>query len=61
MKPNGLLHGGRHGLLTIPKEIARQIPAAAARLQPAKQGVIEYCRSKDYSLEGLQRITKDVS
>jgi 4-hydroxy-4-methyl-2-oxoglutarate aldolase len=61
MKPNDLLHGDRHGLLTIPKEIARQIPAVAARLQRAEQRVIAYCRSKDFSLEGLRRITKDLS
>ncbi|HXY51883.1 MAG TPA: hypothetical protein VEI01_20720 [Terriglobales bacterium] len=61
MKPSDLLHGDRHGLLTIPKEIAREIPAVAARLQRAEQRVIAYCRSKDFSLEGLQRITKDVS
>jgi len=31
-----LLHGDRHGLLTVPKGIAAEIPAAAARLRQAE-------------------------
>ncbi len=54
-----LLHGDRHGLLTVPKEIAGQIPAAAASLQQTEQNIIDFCRSREFSVEGLrQRIEK---
>jgi len=61
VKPNDLLHGDRHGLLTIPTEIAGQIPAVAAKLQRAEQRVIDYCRSTNFSLEGLRSLTEDLS
>ncbi len=40
--PRELLHGDRHGLLTIPTEIASAIPAVAARIELAEQKVIEF-------------------
>jgi hypothetical protein len=55
-----LLHGDRHGILPIPKEIASEIPAAAANLQKAEQEVIASCRSKDFSVDQLSRIMKDL-
>ncbi|HTS59718.1 MAG TPA: RraA family protein [Terriglobales bacterium] len=61
IKPNDLLHGDRHGVLTVPKQIAGQIPSVAARLQQMEQRVIDYCQSKDFSLAELQRITRDLS
>jgi len=60
IRRSDLLHGDRHGLLTVPKDIVGQIPAVADKLQHAEQRVIDYCQSKDFSLEGLRRITKDL-
>jgi 4-hydroxy-4-methyl-2-oxoglutarate aldolase len=56
--PGDLLHGDRHGLLSVPKEIAPQIPEVAARLQKDEQKVIDFCRSKDFSIEGLCQLMK---
>ena len=56
-----LLHGDRHGLLTVPKEIAAEIPAAAARLRQAEQKVIEFCRSPEFSVEKLRQVVKELS
>lgn len=54
-----LLHGDRHGLLSVPKAIASEIPAAAARLQQYEEQIIDFCRSPEFSLSGLrQRIEK---
>ena len=57
--PGDLLHGDRHGLLSIPKEIASEIPAAAARLQPAERKVIEFCRSPEFSVDKLRQVLKE--
>jgi 4-hydroxy-4-methyl-2-oxoglutarate aldolase len=54
VRPGDLLHGDRHGLLSVPKEIAGEIPAAAARLQQAEQRVIDFCRSKEFSVDRLR-------
>ncbi len=55
-----LLHGDRHGVLTIPLNVAKQIPQAAARLQQEEQQVIDFCRSPDFSVEKLRQILKQV-
>lgn len=56
--PGDLLHGDRHGLLTIPKEIAAEIPIAAAKLQQAEQRVIDFCRSQEFSVGKLRQELK---
>jgi 4-hydroxy-4-methyl-2-oxoglutarate aldolase len=59
--PGDLLHGDRHGLLTIPKEIAAEIPPVAARLREAEQRVIDLCRSQEFSVEKLRQVLKVLS
>jgi 4-hydroxy-4-methyl-2-oxoglutarate aldolase len=58
VNPGDLLHGDRHGLLTVPKEIASEIPAAAAKLRQAEQKVIDFCRSQEFSVEKLRHVLK---
>jgi len=58
VRPGDLLHGDRHGVLSVPKAIAGEIPAAAARLQQAEQRVIELCRSKEFSVDKLRHVVK---
>ena len=59
VEPGDLLHGDRHGVLTIPNEIAAEIPAVAAKLQRDEQRVIDFCRSKEFSVNQLRQIMKD--
>jgi len=54
VNPGDLLHGDRHGLLTVPREIASEIPSAAKRLERGEQKVIDFCRSREFSLERLR-------
>jgi 4-hydroxy-4-methyl-2-oxoglutarate aldolase len=61
IKPGDLLHGDQHGILTIPNEIAGEIPRVAATLQETEQTVIDYCRSKEFSVEGLSKLIKELS
>jgi regulator of RNase E activity RraA len=61
VKPGDLLHGDRHGVLTIPKEVAAEVPAVAAKLQGAEQRVIDFCRSQDFSVGQLRRIVQDLT
>lgn len=60
VRPGDLLHGDRHGLLSVPKEIAGEIPAAAAKLQQAEQRVIDFCRSKEFSVDKLRHELKEL-
>ena len=48
-----LIHGDRHGLLTIPASIANQIPDEASKILDEERQLIEYCQSREFSLDGL--------
>jgi 4-hydroxy-4-methyl-2-oxoglutarate aldolase len=61
VRPGDLLHGDRHGLLTVPKEIAAEIPPVAARLREGEQRVIVSCRSQEFSVEKLRQVLKVLS
>jgi 4-hydroxy-4-methyl-2-oxoglutarate aldolase len=53
-----LLHGDRHGVLNVPIEIAAQIPSVAADLENREQQVIDFCRSKSFSVAKLNEVMK---
>ena len=61
VRPGDLLHGDRHGLLTVPREIAAEIPPVAARLRQGEQRVIDSCRSQEFSVEKLRQVLKVLS
>jgi len=60
VRPGDLLHGDRDGLLTVPKKIAAEIPAVAAKLQAAEHRVIGLCRSQEFSVEKLRRMLEEL-
>jgi len=56
IRSGDLLHGDRHGVLTVPKELASKIPAIAAKLHQQEKTVIDFCRSSAFSVSGLNEI-----
>jgi 4-hydroxy-4-methyl-2-oxoglutarate aldolase len=60
VRPGDLLHGDRHGVLTIPAQIAAAIPPIAAEIREAEQRVIELCRSSDFSVKKLSEVFKAI-
>ncbi len=48
-----LIHGDRHGVLTIPLAIAAEVPAEASKILAEERELIEFCRSPEFSLEEL--------
>jgi regulator of RNase E activity RraA len=52
--PGDLLHGDRHGVQTVPMEIARKIPVVANRMNGEEQELIEFCKSSPFTLEKLR-------
>lgn len=55
IRPGELLHGDRHGIISIPASIARDIPAAAARVAALERRVLEVTDSPSPSLEELRQ------
>lgn len=58
VRSGDLLHGDRHGVLTVPAEIAANVPGVADRLQRTEQKIIDFCRSKDFSVAKLREVMK---
>ena len=61
IQPGDLLHGDRHGVLSVPKEIAANIPAAAAKLFEKERRLIALCRSSGFSLDKLRAAVKQTN
>lgn len=59
--PGDLLHGDRHGVLTVPLRIAGEVPAVAVELRRKEQKVIDLCRSDEFSVHKLSEVIKTVS
>ena len=56
IKPGDLAHADKHGVHTVPLEVAKEIPETAARIFEREQRTIDYCRSPDFSLEGHKNL-----
>ena len=54
VEPGDLLHGDRHGVQTVPLEIAQKVPAVARRMNGEERGIIEFCQSSAFTLEKLR-------
>jgi 4-hydroxy-4-methyl-2-oxoglutarate aldolase len=50
-----LLHGDRHGVLSVPNAIAPRIPAEAAKIVAEERELIEFCKSSEFSLKELSK------
>jgi 4-hydroxy-4-methyl-2-oxoglutarate aldolase len=55
-----LLYGDRHGVLSIPNQIAGEIAAKAAALMKRERRVIDLCRSPAFTIEKLRIAVKDL-
>ncbi len=52
--PGDLLYADCHGVLSIPPQIATKLPDVAAGIERHEQRIIDFCRSPEFSLEGLK-------
>ena len=48
-----LIHGDRHGVLTIPLAVAAEIPAEAAKFVQEERELVRFCNSPRFSLQAL--------
>ena len=54
VRPGDLLHGDRHGLQTVPIEIAQKVPPVVRRMKGEELEIIELCQSGAFTLEKLR-------
>jgi regulator of RNase E activity RraA len=54
VRPGDLLHGDRHGVQTVPLEIAEEIPGAARKMIEEEQKIIALCQSDGFTPDKLR-------
>jgi 4-hydroxy-4-methyl-2-oxoglutarate aldolase len=58
VRPGDLIHGDRHGVQTIPLEIAEKIPDVAREMNAQEKEIIRMCKSPGFTLEKLRAEVK---
>jgi len=53
IRPGDLLFADCHGVVSIPRQIASQLPEVAARIRAQEQRIVGVCQSPDFSTENL--------
>jgi regulator of RNase E activity RraA len=54
VNPGDLLHADKHGVLRIPAEMVRELPAAAAEVAARESRIIKLCQSSEFTVERLR-------
>ena len=60
IRPGDLIHGDRHGVLTVPPELALKLPAVATVIREKKQQLIDLSRKAGTTQEEFKRGLKDI-
>lgn len=55
-----IVYGDRHGVVTVPPDIAARIPAAVDRMSKAERRVIQLCEAPDFSIDRLRALVKEI-
>ena len=53
VRPGDLLHGDRHGVTSIPLDLAVRIPEGVKTVDTMERQIINYSQSPEFSVEGL--------
>ncbi len=59
--PGDLIHADRHGVQTVPHEIADKVPAAARDIRQRRQDLVGLRRSTGFTLEKLRQAIRDTA
>ena len=60
IQPGDLIHGDRHGIINVPRDLAGKLPAVAAKIAEQKQQVIELSRKSRASFEELGQALREL-
>ena len=55
IQPGDLIHGDRHGILTVPQDLASRLPATARTILEIKQRIIDLAKKPGVTHEELSR------
>ena len=60
IKPGDLVHFDQHGVVTIPPEIAPEIPAAVAKVEADEKKIISVCQAPGFTPDKLKDLYKQI-
>jgi 4-hydroxy-4-methyl-2-oxoglutarate aldolase len=55
-----LLFGDEHGVQTVPLPLVDALPGLVADMKLKEQAVIQFCRSQDFSIDGLRTLVRSL-
>lgn len=61
VRPGDLLHADRHGVVSIPHDIAAEVAAVGRAIDELEMEIIGYCQSKDFTPQGLAKVRESVN
>jgi regulator of RNase E activity RraA len=56
VRPGDLIHGDKHGVISIPSEIAPRIADASQQMEDWERPIIDFCKSQDFNMDKLQEL-----
>jgi regulator of RNase E activity RraA len=59
IRPGDFLHGDRHGVQTVPLEIASKVPVVAREILQRRHYLVGLCRSAEFSVGALRDAIKE--
>jgi 4-hydroxy-4-methyl-2-oxoglutarate aldolase len=54
VRPGDLLHGDKHGVLSVPNEVVPDLPRMTATVVEREGQILSFCKSPAFTLEGLK-------
>ena len=60
IKPGDLVHFDQHGVVTIPPEIAPEIPAAVVKVEADEKKIISVCQAAGFTPDKLKDLYKQI-
>ena len=60
IRTGDLLYADCHGVLSIPLELAADIPQAAEKIARERKSIIDLCRSPEFSLDKLRKQVQEI-
>ena len=54
--PGDIMLGDQHGVLRLPKDIAADIPRAVDQVEVGERKIIDFCKSPDFTIDGLKEL-----
>jgi len=60
VRTGDLLFGDEHGVQTVPMPLVDALPGVVADMKLKEQAVIQFCRSRDFSIGGLRTLVRSL-